>query len=146
MDFGAIRLFTQKVFYLQCLLCQRQFLDGSYRMGSVHPSLCPDVFLELDQQFFLNFGIVLETQINLHDRTSVFCSKYGEKETKLGQKQSLFEFIKKLVFNFYRIGSIMKIYFICFASVLNLYMLKILFLRHGSKCYLPIKLPQFQRN
>ena len=29
----------------------------------VSPSLCPGVFLELDHEFFLNFGMVLETQM-----------------------------------------------------------------------------------
>ena len=29
----------------------------------VSPSLCPGVFLELDHEFFLNFGMVLETQV-----------------------------------------------------------------------------------
>ena len=81
----------------------------------------------------------------VHDRT-IFLEKLlllqtRGKRDKIGPKIELFfNLLKTLVFNFYRIGSIMKIYFICFVSVLNLYMLKILFLRHCSKCYLPIKL------
>ena len=64
MDFIAISLFTQEVLYLQCLLGQQQQFDRSYKKGSVHPSLSPGVFLELDHQFFLKFGMVLETQMN----------------------------------------------------------------------------------
>ena len=63
MDFVATRLFTRQVFRLQCLLGQRQYLDGFYKKGSVHPSFSPDIFLELDRQFFLNFGMVLGTQM-----------------------------------------------------------------------------------
>ena len=45
-------------------------LEWSYNIGSVvHPfvcpSVCPDVFLGLDYQFFLNFGKVLQVRMKL---------------------------------------------------------------------------------
>ena len=38
--------------------------DGSQK-GLILPSVCPDVFLELDHYLILNFGMVLETHMKL---------------------------------------------------------------------------------
>ena len=60
-----------------------------------------------------------------------FCLKHRENGSKLSQKWDLFEFIKKLVFDFHWICSITKTYIICCVSVHNLYLIEILFLGYG---------------
>ena len=52
-----------------CLLDPRRQLEGAYEIGSVcpsvRPSVCLGVFLESYHQFLLNFGVTLETHMNL---------------------------------------------------------------------------------
>ena len=107
---------------LPCLLIQGQQLDGSYKFGSVHSSLCSGVFSDLDHSFFLNFW-------------------HGARNprSKLSQKQ----FFLNLFKNQSLICSIMKICIICCVSVHNLFLVKILFLRYGSKCSMPMRLQNF---
>ena len=104
------------VLFLCCL--PFHFLDpwrqpeGSYEQGlSVLPSFCPSfspsfslsfcpgMFLELCLQFFLNFGLVLETHEVVRDiagffRKKMFAPKLG-KWTKNGPKTWFFEFTEK---------------------------------------------------
>ena len=70
----------------------------SYEKESVHPSLSLSlyVFLELDHQLFLNFGMVLETQMkwSLTEpdlfQKNFFCIKDCEHGSKLVPKQDFF--------------------------------------------------------
>ena len=67
---------------------------------SVFPSLFLDVLLELDHQFFLNFGILLETHFKLCVTEldffkNIFLPKKGEKYTQNGPAIGSFEFIEK---------------------------------------------------
>ena len=130
MDFEGIRLFTQQVFHLQCLLGQWQQLINSYKKGSVHSSLSLVVSLELDHEFFSKFWYHARNPNELvHDRTSFFqknffCLKHWENGSKLGQKRICSNLLKNLVFDFHEIFSIMKTYFICCVSVHNLYLVR----------------------
>ena len=61
------------------------------KIGSVRPSISSGVFLELDHQYFLNFGMVLETQMTLYVREPVFFRKISFAQTlrkwvKIGPK------------------------------------------------------------
>ena len=87
MDFVAIRHFTQQVLHFQCLLGQPHQLDGSCKIGSGHPSLCPDVFLQLDNYFFRNFDVVQETQMTLCVKEPIFLKKtsFAPNTVKMGQ-------------------------------------------------------------
>ena len=86
MDFKCVlahlslpSLFSILVWLFCLLIWQFIFLDtsqwpeGSYKIGFLHPSACPSIhptvclciFLELYDYFFLKFGMVLETHMNL---------------------------------------------------------------------------------
>ena len=65
---------------------------------SVLPSFCPDVFLELDHQFLLNFGIALENHFKSFDGIVFFKKKFCWKRQKCAQngpKIGFFEFIER---------------------------------------------------
>ena len=86
----------------------------------------------------------------LRDRIRFFReTSFAQNTGKMGQNWALnwvfINLFKKLL-NFYWMCSIMKIYIICCVSVLNLFLVKILYLRHGPKCSLPIRLQYFQKN
>ena len=83
------------------LLDAQQQLEGSYKTGSVCPSVhpsaspsvcpsvCPGVFLELYHKFFLNFGMVLENHMKLcmtelDFPETIFCPKNWENGPKTG--------------------------------------------------------------
>ena len=57
------------------------------QIGSGHPSLCPDVFLQLDNYFFRNFDVVQETQITLCVKEPIFFKKtsFAPNTVKMGQ-------------------------------------------------------------
>ena len=88
--------------------------EGSYKIVSVcpfdclpvRPSVCPGVFLELSYQFFLNFGMVLETYMKLCVTEpdfpgNFFCPQNWENGPKMGQKQGFLNVLKYLADNFY---------------------------------------------
>ena len=131
MNFIVIRLFTRQVFHLQCLLGQQQ-LYGSYNKGSIHSSFSLGIFWKLDHQFFLNFGMLLETQLKWSMTEPDFFRKSffpqtQEKWVKVRPKTNFFKINKKLVFNFPWICFIIKNNLICCVSVHNLYLVEILF-------------------
>ena len=74
---------------------------------SVHSSFFPGIFLELDHQFFLNFGMELETQTKCSmTEPDVFRPTFFASNTeKMGQNWTknnfLLNLLKKLVFNFH---------------------------------------------
>ena len=75
----------------------------------VSPSLCPGVFLELDHEFFLNFGMVLETQMKRVAESDFLEKTFLAPKLRiwstLGQT-NFFEFIEKFGLIFYWICSI----------------------------------------
>ena len=106
----------------------------------------PRCFLELDLYFFLNFGVVLETEMTLCMTEPIFFIKTlfcpnWENGSKLGQNRV--NLLKKIVFNFYWNCYVRKIYVICCVPIHDLRLVKILFLRQGPKCFLPIRLQYF---
>ena len=93
--------------------------------------------------------MVLEIQITLHltepdfFRKTSFSPNTGEMDQNWTENRGFLNLFKKLVFNFCWVCSIIKIYIICSAFVHNLCLVKILFLRYGPKCSLPIRLHYF---
>ena len=78
------------------LLDPRWYPEGSYKIGSVCPSICPGIFLELYHQFFLNFGMVLESHMKLCMTELDFPEKiFWTKNQKNGPETGFFEFIEK---------------------------------------------------
>ena len=113
--------------------------------------ICPSFplsgcFLGTGSLIFSKFWHGLETQMNLCMTKPDFFRKYSfaSNTAKMGQywaKNSVFlNLLRKLVFNFHWICSIIKTYIICCVSVHNLYLVKILFMGYGSKCTLLIRL------
>ena len=137
--------------------------EGSNKVGSVCPSVCPSaflsfcpsiclgVFLELCYLFFLNFGIVLQSYVKLFVTELVFPGKFffpknWENGPKTGQKQGFFNWLENLAINFYWIWSVIKIYIICCVPALIKHLGKFLFLRYEPKCSQPIRLQDFLIN
>ena len=137
--------------------------EGSYKIGSVCPSvcpfaflpfcpsICPGVFLELHYLFFLNFGIVQQSHVKLCMTELVFPVKFffpknWENGPKKGQKQGFFNWLENLAINFYWIWSVIKIYIMCCVPALIEYLRKFLFLRYGPKCSQPSRLQDFLIN
>ena len=99
-------IWTQDLIYyyvlygLHFLNIQRQ-LEGSYKVGSVCTSVHPSVWaLELYEQFFLNFDMVLETCMKFCVAEPDFLGKIFlpqklGKWNKNGPKTGFFEFIEK---------------------------------------------------
>ena len=85
----------------------RQQNGGPRKIGSVHPSLCPSVFLKLDHQIFLNYGMVQESQLTLCVTEPDFYRKtsFAPSLRKTCQNWTriclLLNSLKKLAFNFY---------------------------------------------
>ena len=104
--------------------------------------------------------MVLETQMTFCVTEPDFFRKtsFAQNTGKMGQnwaKNTVFLNSLKKLLNFYWMCSMMKIYiiycvftiyFILLFSVLNLFLVKILFLRHRPKCSLPVRLQYFQKN
>ena len=78
-------------------------------------------------------------------RKTYFAPNTGKMGQNWAKNRGFFNLIKKIVFNFYCICSIMKIYIIYSVSVHNLCLVKILFLRYGPKCFMPMRLQYFKR-
>ena len=85
----------------------------------------------------------------VHD-SQIFCKQVfpqnWENGPKMGQKRVFFNLLKNLVFNFYWICSIMKIYIICCVLTQIPYLEKFLFLRYRWKYSQPIRLQDFLIN
>ena len=114
--------------------------------------ICSGVFLELYHYFFLNFCVVLETNMKLCVTEPDFLEKTFlplklGKWTKNGPKiVCFFDLLKNLVINFYWICFIMKTYIVICVPVQIPYLGKILFLRYGPKCSQPMRFQDFLIN
>ena len=69
-------------------------------------SFCPDIFLEIYHQFFLNFGMVLDTCMKLclaeQDFLEKKCApKIGKMDQRWAKNRVFFNLFKNLVINFY---------------------------------------------
>ena len=98
------------------------------------PSIYPGIFLELYHQFFLNFGMVLETckklcvtELDVLEKR--FCPQNWKNGPKLGQKRVFLNLFKNCVNNFYSICAIMKNDITCCVPAQIPYLGKFLFLR-----------------
>ena len=118
--------------------------SGSYKIGSVRPSILPSVIL-----FRLFFGIISLVFYEIWHGArnswscawqswifweSFFLPQNWEKWPKMGQKQGFFNLLENLVINFYWICSIMNMFIICCISA------QIQFLICRPKYSQPIKL------
>ena len=77
---GTYRIiFAVALYFFKCFVVI-SYIFGSYKIRSVHPSICPSVslefFLELYLRFFLNFSMVLETHMKLCVTEPDFLGKY----------------------------------------------------------------------
>ena len=76
-------------------------MEGPYKIESVHPFICPGVFLELDHQFFLNFSMVLEIHKKLCVTEPDFFRKTSFAPNIFGPKIVFFSLLENFLFNFY---------------------------------------------
>ena len=123
---------------------------------SVHPNfhlcICLAIFLELFNQFFLNFGMALETQmkscVTELDFPEKICllSKLVKWTKNEPMKKQSYYFCHYFVIIFYWICSIMKIYIICSVTAQILYLGKYLFLKYEPSCSQPFRLQDFLIN
>ena len=136
------------------LLDPRQELEGSYKIGSVCPSILPSILLSFRLSgSFLGIGplVFSETQdgvrgscLVVHDRAGFFKkSLFTPRMGKMSQKQGFLNLLENLAINFFWIWSIKKFYNICCILTQIPYLGKIWFLRYGPKCSRPIRLQYF---
>ena len=89
-----------------CLLEPQPWPEGSYELGSVHPSIHPsfllcyrvEVFLGLAHQFFLKLSMVLGTHVLLR-LTARFFEKnlVAQKMGEMGKKQGFLNLLENLL-------------------------------------------------
>ena len=128
----------------------RLWPEGSYELGSVHPSSCPEVFLRLAHYIFLKRRMLLETLVVFCVTEPNFLKKnfFDQKMWKMGQKYGFLNLFENLVINFFWIWSekesyhFFRIYIICFLAQIP-YLGKIWFPRYRSKSSGPIRLQDF---
>ena len=129
---------------------------GSYEIRSVHPSVCPSVFLS---RHFLGIVYLVFSKFwhgtrnpyevvwqswNLQKK--IFLPRKSGKWAKNGSKQDFLNLLKNFVINFYRVFSIMKIFVTyCFRTQI-IYLRKFLFLRYEPKYSQPTRLQDFLIN
>ena len=107
-------------------------------MNKVCPSFCSKVFLELALQFFLELSMVLGGNVVLCMTESdfleiMFCPQNVQAQGSLNVQENL-------VFNFFSIQSILKLYINCCMLEQISYLGKFWFLRYGPKCSWLIRL------
>ena len=117
--------------------CKGPIKFGLLILPSFCPTVCLGNFLELYHQFFLNFGMELETHLKLWV-TAVFSRKKFlpqkfSKWTENGSKTGFLNLLETLVINFYWICSIMKIYINCCVPTQIPYLGIFLLLWYGLK-------------
>ena len=134
----------------KCFLDPQWQPEGSYKLGSLRPSICLGIFFELYHCFFLNFGMVLKTHMRLYVIGPDFLGFFffvlffffTPKIGKNGPKTRFFEFIEKFGHQF-----LLNLFYneniICRVPAQIPYLGKFLFLGYGPKCSQPIRLHNF---
>ena len=114
-------------------------------MNKVCPFYCPEVFLELAVQFFLQLSMMLGAHVVLCMTEPDFLKiiLFAPKSGKIGQAQRSLNVQKNLVINFLSICSKMKVHINCFILRQISYLRKLWFLIYGPKCFWPIRSQDF---